>query len=414
MQDWQRYLSPRFYHDKLREKGVGWCLRRGSIGLFQLMVVILTCPLSFLLYLIGIRFLPIAAQHIGHLVCEPDCYVKEGILGMPRHSFVIVLVKPNRVSNPHLLQYWRQHLRIISSPLLYPLLAPLSWSPILQIDIRHYFLALRSTAHYYAVQKAWAERPPLLALSESDRECGLDCLRTLGVPEDGWFVSVHCRESGYAPNEAQTYRNADIHNYILAMKAIVEKGGWCIRMGDATMKPLPPMEHVIDYAHLSVKSDWMDIFLCASCKFFLGGSSSLSGAACVFGVPSAVANQAPMAVILPTGSGDLGIPKLVWSRDRQRYLTFGEVLGSTTGDFRATSLFTDAGLMVEENSPEDIKDLALEMLDAVRGAVKYTDEDARLQERFKSLLRPGHYSYGGRARVGKEFLRKYASLLSPA
>jgi len=178
------------------------------------------------------------------------------------------------------------------------------------------------------------------------------------------------------------------------------------------MKALTPMEHVIDYAHLSIKSEWMDIFLCASCKFFLGSNPGLSHVANIFGVSTAIANCVRLAGVLPYGPGDIGIPKLIWSDKDSRYLSFKEVLGSSISHFWFDHSFTQAGLQPVENTPEEIRDLAVEMLDKVEGRLSYMLEDELLQERFKSLMNPTHYSYGAMSRVGRDFLRKYAFLLN--
>lgn len=54
----------------------------------------------------------------------------------------------------------------------------------------------------------------------------------------------------------------------------------------------------------------------------------------------------------------------------------------------------------------------MEMLDRTENRLFYTLEDERLQERFKSLMNPSHYSYGAISRVGRDFLRKYSFLLN--
>jgi hypothetical protein len=46
------------------------------------------------------------------------------------------------------------------------------------------------------------------------------------------------------------------------------------------------------------------------------------------------------------------------------------------------------------------------------GSAIYSEADEERQRRFKSLLRPGHFSDGGVNRVGRDFLRKYESLLA--
>ena len=67
--------------------------------------------------------------------------------------------------------------------------------------------------------------------------------------------------------------------------------------------------------------------------------------------------------------------------------------------------------MVEENSAEEIRDLAMELLDRLSGTRLYDVVDEQLQERFHNLIKPGHYSFGADSRVGRDFLRKYAHLI---
>jgi putative glycosyltransferase (TIGR04372 family) len=255
----------------------------------------------------------------------------------------------------------------------------------------------------------------VLSLTDFDRKRGWVNLRRLAVPENAWFACVHCRESDYSYKRGRdiaTIHDADVNNYFPAMEEIVDRGGWIIRIGDPFMKPIPKMKNVIDYAHLDIKSDWMDVFLCASCKFLLGSNSGLSALPSAFGVPCAIANVGgPISAVLPYGPEDIGIPKFLWSEKEKRYLNFQEILSSPVGDFPFDYLFSANDIRAVENSPEDIKELAIEMLDRLEGKLEYSEEDERLQAHFKSLMKPGHYSYGAISRVGRDFLRKYERLL---
>jgi len=78
------------------------------------------------------------------------------------------------------------------------------------------------------------------------------------------------------------------------------------------------------------------------------------------------------------------------------------------GNFRFTALYREHRLQPVENTAEDIRDLALETLERSEGHALYVPEDEELQQRFRALMRPGHYSYGGINRIGRDFLRKYA------
>lgn len=371
---------------------------------------------SLLLYLLRVRFLVIShPDRLGHLAAEPDCFLKEMLLGMRPRVTAILLLGASESANACLLEYWATRIRVIQTGLLKQILSPLAYFSYLRPRLDPYLVAIDNTATCPAIQARWKDRGPLLSLSDDHRRRGEACLERLGVPGKAWFVCVHSREGGYSPRDEHlhTYRNSDIDSYVPAMRAIVERGGYCVRMGDPTMKPIACEPGIIDYAHSSLKSDWMDLFLCARCRFFLGNTSGLSLVATVFGVRSALAHLTPLSAALPLGAADIGIPKLL-----QRYsgeiVPFREVLNSPAANFRFDELYAQNGLKVMDSSPEDIRDMAVEMLDQLEGRIAYSAEDTMLQQRFRELMRPGHYSFGSASRIGRDFLRKYSALLPSA
>jgi putative glycosyltransferase (TIGR04372 family) len=372
-------------------------------------------PLSVPLYLARVRFLRFTAiNRIGHLAAEPDIFIKEGLLGLRPRCIAVALCPPGTVANESLLDYWARHLRVVRSPLWSGLLSWLARFPYLQYDVGRYTLAINETAPSVAVQAAWADRPALLALSEAHRREGRARLAAHGVPADAQLICFHCREEGFSPGdeELHSFRNCDVGNYLAAAAELAKRGYRCVRMGDPSMRRIAPMPGILDYAHLDIRADWMDVFLCASCTIFIGSPSGLSEVSTVFGRPCAMANQAPLSTVLKFGHRDVATPKLLWSEAEGRYLRFAEIFASDVANFRFTGLYRERGLRLVENTGEEIRDLALEALERARGEARYAPEDEERQRRFRALMRPGHYSYGGATRVGREFLRKYESLLA--
>ena len=367
-------------------------------------------PALFLRFL-NVRFLPALVARIGHLALEPDCYLKEEKLGL-HQRFITVLCAPRcKVANQALAEYWSRYLIVISSSWLCLALMPLSLQRILQYDIEKYVVAIGKTAGFCTIQKQWGDRLPLLTLTREHIARGECRLREWGIPEGAWFVCVHNREGGYAQKDEHlhSFRSSHIESYFLAMQMITDRGGWCIRMGDPTMKKILPMKNVIDYAHHPQREDWMDLFLSARCRFFLGSSSGAWLMASVFGVPVACANQMPLSSTLPFGKKDLGIPKLLWSRKDQRIVTFSEIFSS--GNMRHMDEYQRAHVDVVDSAPEDIRDLAEEQLERTESRSIYTNDDEGLQLRFRSLMKLGHHTYGSESRVGRDFIKKYAHLL---
>ena len=393
----------------------GW-IRRHPLARRVALAVLVAIALipSLLLYLARFRLLRFnSLARIGHLAAEPDLFIKDGLLGRRPWYYGVIVSPPNVAANECLLDYWSRHILAVRSPFWAWLWSKLYRFPYLCYDLGRYTVAINRTAPAIAVQRAWGGRPALLTLEERHQREGRARLAELGVPADADFICFHCREEGFSPSDEalHSFRNCTVENYLPAVTELTRQGFWCIRMGDPSMRRLQPMDRMIDYAHLDARSDWMDVFLCASCRFFIGSASGLSEVASVFGRPCGMANQAPLSTVLKFGLDDVAIPKLLWTEDSERYLGFREVFDSDVANFRFTAHFDERRIRLIENTPQDIRDLALEMLERSQGRASYTLADERLQQRFRALMRPGHYSYDGVTRVGREFLRKYEHLL---
>ncbi|MDD5108740.1 MAG: TIGR04372 family glycosyltransferase [Candidatus Omnitrophica bacterium] len=396
---------------RIKEKGIFFCIRR---GFKKLLYDVIFCQIAgFIAWpfcsLFNVKFISPLECGIGHLCVEPDCYIKEGMLCLRPQFKIIMLVPKNKIYNRHLLTYWEKYIKIITSPLFCLLFDPLQKNKF-TLAQTHRFVFSPNSAYFPQIQKKFSDRPALLILRDEDLKRGWAVLYDLGMKKDDWFVCVHCREDGCSGRIEPT-RNADIHNYFPAMDDIVQRGGWVIRMGDKSMKQIPSMKGVIDYPHLGIKSEWMDVFLCAASKFFLGSHSGLCHVANIFGVPVAIANSAHMAGVLPYGAKDIAIPKLTWSDKENRYLHFKEVFDSALSHSCLSQLYESSQLRLVENSPEDIKKLAEEMFDRIEGKLNYAQVDEELQQRFKSLMNPSHFSYGSVSRIGRDFLHKYSNLI---
>ena len=356
---------------------------------------------------LGIRFLSEFTTNIGHIALL-DSYVKMSIMGQRSKARPMLLVSPG-LPNPCYLDYWRRYLPdMITDPLAIKILSPLA-----KYLEDHLFAIMDASGKQIcefhmaerAIQEQWeAEgRGPLLVLSDSDHERGWQCLRTLGVPPEAWFVALHVRDDG-----SGNARNSDINAYRLAIESIVARGGWIIRMGDPFMKPLSPMPHVIDYVHSKFHSDWMDVFLWARCRFFIGSNSGPHMVPPTFGVPCVITNW-PSPGVRPWFNNDLCIFKLHWSEHEARYLNFTEVISSALGWAEDAAYLASVGIKFVDNTPEEIKDVVVEMMDRLDGKLQYSKGDEELQERFDRL----HVSNSSKsnARIGRDFLRKWEYFL---
>lgn len=357
------YEWRRLSRDNLQ--GLAWKL---SKKLFSIMLGILFLPFSLILHVAGYRRVTVFTDRIGHLAIEPDCLIKEQILGLIPKRKWFILAPPGRIANEHLLRYWEPFFLIFRGRITCFILASMSRWGLMRHDVSHYVLTTNKTQTAYRIYAQWGERPPLLSLTQEDEKWGAYALHQLGLPDNAWFVCAHAREAGFSPidEELHAHRNSDIEAIIPAIQEITRRGGWVIRIGDPTMTPLPPLPQVIGYAHHLMKCDRLDIILCAKARFILGNTSGIALVGSVFGVPCAIANMIPISDRW-FNARDISIPKLLWSEHLGRYLRFDEVMDSRVYRYHYAALYQKAGIRVDENSAEDIRDLAIEMMDRLEG-----------------------------------------------
>jgi hypothetical protein len=236
-------------------------------------------------------------RNIGHSALL-DFWVKMARLGWQAWNEMILVAPLAGTANAHYLSYWKPYLTVIDRPDLINRFRP--WSQALGSRVAGLLDLPDGRSLYFcegmgAIQKEWERqgRAPLLSLTPADRAFGQGILRRLGVPDGAWFVSLHVRTPGFhkeGDNQFNAHRNADVHTYLPAIREIVRQGGWVLRLGDASMPPLPKMEGLIDYARSRHKSPRMDVFLCGACRFFMGVASGMTHVPTTFGVPCAITN----------------------------------------------------------------------------------------------------------------------------
>jgi len=357
------------------------------------------------------------SMYIGH-VALLDFYIKAKNLGLLSPEKRILVTSKQFTVNKAYLDYFADHINIhILSNSQY-------WNyencfRAFIEDIAVWRLKQGFTDLYKVVdliQEQWRQQqlPPLLQIKDEHRERGLAIFRKLSIPEDAWFVSLHVKGQGKGFNEddPQDGRNCDIASYIPAIEAITEAGGYVFRMGHKGMASLPDLPHVIDYANSPYKSDWMDVFLWACCRFYVGTTSGPISVPHSFGVPILNTNAVALGYGVPSYYKALMIPKLWRSISKSRLLTFSEILQSPAGWCERRKF--DSDLLMVENTPDEIKAGVIEMLDLTSPDKNLPYDIVNSSHPLQIKLDAIRESYKviGRCPVSRFFLEKYSDLIS--
>ena len=106
--------------------------------------------------------------------------------------------------------------------------------------------------------------------------------------------------------------------YYNACKMLTDKGLTVIRMGKKMEKRIPTEnQNIIDYAFLDDKSDLLDIWLFANCKFCISTGTGIDSISDVYRKPMLLVNHNPIGHHV-TWSDCILVPKtLIWDQSNK-------------------------------------------------------------------------------------------------
>ena len=304
---------------------------------------------------------------LGH-IAQLDYYVKARTLGLSGSGRTVVLADRDRIPNPTLFGLWGglvdvEYVDAREWAGIHMLCEPIAETA----DFVRTESSRESTMFYWdAINRRWESegRAPLLAVPGDIIDRGRSVLERMGVPREAWYVCFHVREGDHRIS----YRgpNARVETYVDAMAEVVRRGGYAIRMGDADMTPLPKMPGVIDYAHAVQRADWLDVYLWATSRFFVGTGSGPFHVPGMFGVPVLMTNTSAVGMFVPYSTRAMMITKHMIDSNTGRELHVGEALQRGAG-WNWSADFSQHGIRLEDNSPGEIRNAVVDMFDAIEG-----------------------------------------------
>lgn len=321
-----------------------------------------------------IRFGFLDAGPLGHLALNLDLFLRRRQLAeAPSDSCYIFFIY--NAANRQLLKMFGRRFHVIEIKWLGRLL---SLFAILDTKFCQH-LGMDSN-EYREYQTTSCE----LTFTAEEEELGRRELRKLGIEKDDWFVCIFARDpEHYAqtyrlPKSTMGYRDADIDTYIDAAKFIVEQGGYIIRMGMNVEKPFA-MKHsrVIDYA-LNFRSDFMDVYLTAKCKCYIGTASGGADMARIFDKHHLAVNWTPIGWA-PWGKNEIYMPKTLYYKATGEQVPYGKAL-ALTAKWRVSLSFDiedeleKLGMELVPNTPQQILEATKELL--ARVDQTYIEPDA--------------------------------------
>jgi len=274
----------------------------------------------------------------------------------------------------------------------------------------------------YTGYKLFSKKVHTLEFTADEEALGQEALHKMGISKDDWFVCFHARDGSYLRkwrpglNEAwakNDWRNNDVSTYFDALDFITERGGYALRIGATVSDPLPATRDakIIDYAS-EYRSDFMDIYLSAKCRFFLGTASGPAWVPTVFHVPVVVIDHAPYSHSRQPGS--IIIPRPIAEHDTAKTVPFHEaqnagfyVASRTSSPGTATNLYLYGW---GQSDAIDVLDACKDMFDQLDGTA--VDSDGKwLQEHYADTYLSHLPDYQLAAKIGARWAKRHRHLI---
>jgi putative glycosyltransferase (TIGR04372 family) len=285
------------------------------------------------------------------------------------------------------------------------------------------------TVDYRKISPYFLRGMPVINFSDQEAFRLESELNRIGIDPRKPFICMGLRDMAYYQFYGEVMKHplsnqgkrSDTHHRCPPLEAYVEfakywasRGYQVVRMGLRVSDPLPsgldPL--IIDYAS-GERSDALDAFLFSRCWFLTAGDTGLFSGAAAFDRPSVVSDLFLIRNTIYSSNKrtrNIFVPKLIYDERADRFLKFSEQI-HFNHYFSYSSECESAGLKIIHNSPEDIIDASLELIDRLSGCHQRSAEDIELQAAYHKIYLPDHIGYGSSGLISGKFLRKYSYLL---
>lgn len=358
-----------------------------------------------------IRVGEIYSSRLGHLAMECEVYLSELEIGRYKSCLDLFYFKENKVANKTLADMYSRPMRIHPA-YRYILESIRSFNLTADHEV---ILNTRIVASVRDAECVMQQTENHIYFTQEQEIKGLDGIKHLGLNPEKPHTCIFGRDSvflsGAIPqhNDAdiQEVRDMNINTFKSCAKELLNTGYSVIRMGSAVKAPLK-IEHpdFLDYSTCGKRTDFMDVYLSAKCKFFVGVQSGLMHIPMVFRVPCLSVNVVRLEIIHFCSPEDLAIFKMLWSKSEKRFLTVSEQIKSGISRWRVEK-FVNSDIEVIDNTEDEIKKAAEEMHARVEGTWHMSEYDMELQKRFHSQFEPSYLNSRFITPISSYFLRKH-------
>jgi putative glycosyltransferase (TIGR04372 family) len=340
-----------------------------AFSFFVLLVMKLIQPIvKFQLCVVGFH-------RYGHLALEPEIFLAEQEImkatNTSRRRVISIwsLGPVAKQSNSFLASKWKEALLVLPSWFVGSLHSVGTIFPLLKLTEPK----LSITGSMNGLDKTDSH----VSLSAEEMEEGRKRLIEFGINPDEPYVCLIVRDGGHYKSrgdiESTGYEllNFDINDFSGVAEELIDNGFQVIRMGSGSERPFTSKpDGVVDYALSKNRSEFLDVYLAATCEFAVSTQTGPDAVCMLFRRPVLYLDVTRYCQFF------FGSKLATWSPVRLQkngsILNLSEVVKSEIAWFKDPNLFSKNGISQQKSSKSELKELVRSYIRA-RGSV---DEEA--------------------------------------
>lgn len=337
---------------------------KSFIWLFSLVIlVVLKCCQPFVRFQLCV----VGFHRYGHLALEPEIFLAEQEIlktsgALPRRVVNVWSLGPvAKQSNRYLASKWKQELLVFPSWLVSSLHSVGSFFPFLKLNEPK----LSVTGSMNGLDKTASH----VSFKANEIEEGKKRLVEIGVKPDKPYVCLIVRDGGHYKSKGEIesagyeFLNFDINNFSGVAEALVESGFQVIRMGSGSERPFTNKpDGVIDYALSRNRSEFLDVFIAATCEFAVSTQTGPDAVCMLFRRPVLYVDITSYCQFF------FGSKIATWSPVRLqkngKILNLSEVADSEIAWFKDPNSFSINGISQQKSSSNELRELVLSYIRA--------------------------------------------------
>ena len=353
----------------------------------QLPALLVLIVLRILRPVVKVELCIVAFHRFGHLALEPEIYLGElEIRAAQRDGRRIPFtvqwwsLGPKKLqANRYLATKWTQVIRVLPSWWIDALHSVGTKISVLRLEEPH--MSIRGSLN--SLDKTDAQ----LKLTDIEIAEGMSQLRAIGIDPVKPYACLVVRDGGYyaslgeKESDGYSFLNFDISTFEQAALSLVQRGYQVIRMGAGSATTFGVGHpRVIDYANSNLRSEFLDIYIAATCSFAISTQTGPDAVCLAFRRPVCYIDVTRFSQFFFGTKLAWWNPAELWQGDTR--LTLRVILRGPIFWIKDPNDFIREGIRQVRSSSERIDHLVTSFIDAFENNVTGSNE---IDERVHSV-----------------------------